>query len=73
MPVMQDLEFRCVANFFNLNKPVFKQREEHVAGDFAFDKREIKVGTARQRLRINFRAAANKNFGRKIRRIQFFQ
>ena len=70
---MQNLEFRRVTNFFNLNEPVFKRREKPVALNFAFDKRKIEVGTARQHLLINLRAAANENFGWEVRRIQFFQ
>ena len=73
MPVMQNLEFRCVTKFPDLNKPVFKRREERVASYFAFDECEVKVGTARQRLLVNLRAAANENFIGEFRWIQPLQ
>ena len=59
---MQNLEFRRVLNFLNLNESVFKRREKHIALDLAFDQREVKIGTARQHLLVNLRAAADENF-----------
>ena len=68
---MQNLEFRRVPNFLNLNEPVFKRWEEHVALDLAFDEREVKIRTERQRLFINLRAAANKIVQGGIRGAEF--
>src|SRR5487761_2278796 len=74
MPVMQDLELRLVPDGFHQFKLVFKRREKSVAAlHLALDEREIKVGTARQRLRINLRAAADEDVVREFRRVELVQ
>ena len=68
---MQNFELRLVADFLGQIKFVLKRREKRVAVlDLAFDQRQVKVGTARQRLLVNLRAAADENVVRKFLRIQ---
>src|SRR6185295_453536 len=71
IPVMQNLEFRAVENFLNNFKTIFERRKERVPLDDSFHQREVKIGTKRQSLRINLRAAANKIVHRRIRRAEF--
>src|SRR4051812_6979505 len=71
LPVMQNLELRRVADFFHQREAVFERREEGVALDLAFDEREEEVGKERQRLRVDFRAAADIEVERRVRRAEF--
>lgn len=57
---MQDLELRSAPNFFNQFKLVSERRKKSIAAfDFTLDQCQKEIGTARQRLLINLRAAAD--------------
>src|ERR1035438_2370945 len=71
VPVMQNLELRFVSDDFRQFKLVFKWREKGVTAlNFPFDKREIKIGTARQSLLIDLPATADEDVIWKLLRIK---
>ena len=71
---MQNIELRFIADFLNQIKLVLKRREKGITAlDFMFHERQVKVGAARQCLRVNFRAAADENVIGKLVGIQFVQ
>ena len=71
---MQNLEIRTSSRNFGQFKLVLERREKSVAAlDFAFHQRQIKIGTARQRLLVNLRAAADENVVRKLLRVELVQ
>ena len=61
---MRDFELGSVADFFHLREPVFESGEKSIALHLALHERQIKIGTERERLRVNLGAAADKNFPR---------
>ncbi len=64
---MQNFEFRRVLDFLGQNKFILKRREKCVAiFNLALHQRQIKIGTTRQRLLVNLRAAADENVVRKF-------
>ena len=68
---MQNLEFRRVADLLNQDKFIFKRRKKRVAVlNLALDERQIEVGTLRQSLLVNLRAARDEDVVRKLGRIQ---
>src|ERR1035437_8666051 len=73
MVIVQNLELRRVADFFNQLETLFKRWKESVALDLAFDERQIQIRTQRQRLRVNLRAAANENLTVARQRLQFLK
>ena len=70
---MQDFELRRVPDFLRQHKLILERGEENVARHGALDQREVKVGTQRQRLRIDLRAATDEDFTAIIQRGQRFQ
>lgn len=70
---MQDFEFGCVADFFGEFETVFEGGKEGVAVYFAFDEGEIEVGTERECLRVDLRAAADEHVARFGGEIDFAQ
>src|SRR5881296_3173222 len=67
---MEDSEFRPIQNFFHDFKPVLERRKEPVALDDSFHQREVKVGTKRQGLFVDLRAATNKIVQGRIHRAE---
>ena len=60
--MMQNPEFGSVADFLDEVELSFKRWEESVALYFAFDEREVEIGTKRQGLGVNLSAAADVDF-----------
>src|SRR5256885_4515672 len=69
--VVDDFEFGPVQNLFDQFKSAFERRKKRVALDDPFDEREVKVGTKRQGLFVNLRAATNKIVQGRIHRAEF--
>ena len=67
--VVQDCKLGTVQDFGSDFKVIFKWGKEHVAFDHPFEPCQVQVGTKRQRLRVNLRAAANEGFPRFVRQI----
>ena len=68
---MQNFEIRTITDYPDLLEAFFEGRKEGVAArNFAFDEGEVKVGTLRQRLFVNLRAAANEDLARFVRQIK---
>src|SRR5436190_24350256 len=60
--VMEDVEIGVVFDFGGEEELVFKWREKDVALDFAFDEREIDVGTVGEGFAINLCAPTDEDF-----------
>ena len=71
---MQNVKLRRLADFLHQIKLIFKRRKERIAPfHLTLHQREIQIRTARQRLLINLRAAADENVIRKFLRVELVQ
>ena len=70
---MQNFEFEHVPNLLDELEFIFKRRKKSVARDIAVYEGQIKVGTSRQCLLVDLRAAADINIVWKFRGIELVE